>query len=166
MKVLLNAVDIKCIVATGEADANGSKEHHAWNVVNIDGNPYQVDVTWDIGASKGRVAYDYFNVTDEIICKTHRFEDKMPECISLKDNYFERNSLTFKSKGQLMAYITKAVSQGQTEFYFRIDGVFMRLRQSEIAGIVAKLAAGGKNRAVKVQQVPNENVGTYWIRIY
>lgn len=166
MKVLLNAVDIKCIVATGEADANGSKEHHAWNIVNIDGNPYQVDVTWDIGASKGRVAYDYFNVTDEIICKTHRFEDKMPECISLKDNYFERNSLTFKSKGQLMAYITKAVSQGQTEFYFRIDGVFMRLRQSEIAGIVAKLAAGGKNRAVKVQQVPNENVGTYWIRIY
>lgn len=166
MKVLLNAVDIKCIVATGEADANGSKEHHAWNVVNIDGNPYQVDVTWDIGALKGRVAYDYFNVTDEIIGKTHRFEDKMPECISLKDNYFERNSLTFRSKGQLMAYITKAVSQGQTEFYFRIDGVFMRLRQSEIAGIVAKLAAGGKNRAVKVQQVPNENVGTYWIRIY
>lgn len=166
MKVLLNAVDIKCIVVTGEADANGSKEHHAWNVVNIGGNPYQVDVTWDIGASKGRVAYDYFNVTDEIICKTHRFEDKMPECISLKDNYFERNSLTFKSKGQLMAYITKAVSQGQTEFYFRIDGVFMRLRQSEIAGIVAKLAAGGKNRAVKVQQVPDENVGTYWIRIY
>lgn len=166
VKVLLNAVDIKCIVATGEADANGSREHHAWNVVNIDGNPYQVDVTWDIGASKGRVAYDYFNVTDEIICKSHRFEDKMPECISLKDNYFERNSLTFKSKGQLMAYITKAVSQGQTEFYFRIDGVFMRLRQSEIAGIVAKLAAGGKNRAVKVQQIPNENVGTYWIRIY
>ena len=35
-----------------------------------------------------------------------------------------------------------------------------------LAGIVAKLAAGGKNRAVKVQQVPNENVGTYWIRIY
>lgn len=166
VKVLLNAVDIKCIVATGEADANGSREQHAWNVVNIDGNPYQVDVTWDIGASKGRVAYDFFNVTDEIIGKTHRLEDKMPECTSLKDNYFERNHLTFKSKGQLMTYVTKALAQGQTEFYFRIDGMFMRLRQAEIVGIVAKLAAGGKNRAVKVQQILNENVGTYWIRIY
>ena len=37
VKVLLNAVDIKCIVATGEAEANGKKEHHAWNVIDIDG---------------------------------------------------------------------------------------------------------------------------------
>lgn len=21
--------------------------HHAWNVIDIDGKPYQVDVTWD-----------------------------------------------------------------------------------------------------------------------
>ena len=73
VKVLLNAVDIKCIVATGEAEASGKKEHHAWNVIDIGGSPYQVDVTWDIGASKGRIAYDYFNVTDEIISKTHSF---------------------------------------------------------------------------------------------
>ena len=116
VKVLLNAVDIKCIVATGDADTNGSREHHAWNVVDIDGNPYQVDVTWDIGASKGRVSYDYFNVTDEIIGKTHKLEDKVPECTSLKDNYFERNKLTFKSKSQLIAYITREIAQGQKEF--------------------------------------------------
>ena len=166
VKVLLNAVDIKCIVATGDADANGSREHHAWNVVDIDGNPYQVDVTWDIGASKGRVSYDYFNVTDEIIGKTHKLEDKVPECTSLKDNYFERNKLTFKSKSQLIAYITREITQGQTEFYFRIDGMFMKMRRSELVGIVAKLAAGGNGKAVRVQQVSNEKVGTCWIRIY
>lgn len=166
VKVLLNAVDIKCIVATGDADANGSREHHAWNVVDIDGNPYQVDVTWDIGASKGRVSYDYFNVTDEIIGKTHKLEDKVPECTSLKDNYFERNKLTFKSKSQLIAYITREITQGQTEFYFRLDGMFMKMRRSELAGIVTKLAAGGNGKAVRVQQVSNEKVGTCWIRIY
>lgn len=165
VKVLLNAVDIKCIVATGDADANGSREHHAWNVVDIDGNPYHVDVTWDIGASKGRVSYDYFNVTDEIIGKTHKLEDKVPECTSLKDNYFERNKLTFKSKSQLIAYITREIAQGQTELYFRIDGMFMKMRRSELASIVAKLAAGGNGKAVRVQQVPNENVGIYWIKI-
>ena len=166
VKVLLNAVDIKCIVATGDADANGSREHHAWNVVDIDGNPYQVDVTWDIGASKGRVSYDYFNVTDEIIGKTHKLEDKVPECTSLKDNYFERNKLTFKSKSQLIAYITREIAQGQTEFYFRLDGMFMKMRRSELAGMVTKLAAGGNGKAVRVQQVSNEKVGTCWIRIY
>ena len=166
VKVLLNAVDIKCIVATGDADADGSREHHAWNVVDIDGNPYQVDVTWDIGASKGRVSYDYFNVTDEIIGKTHKLEDKVPECTSLKDNYFERNKLTFKSKSQLIAYITREITQGQTEFYFRLDGMFMKMRRSELAGIVTKLAAGGNGTAVRVQQVYNEKVGTCWIRIY
>lgn len=166
VKVLLNAVDIKCIVATGDADADGSREHHAWNVVDIDGNPYQVDVTWDIGASKGRVSYDYFNVTDEIIGKTHKLEDKVPECTSLKDNYFERNKLTFKSKSQLIAYITREITQGQTEFYFRLDGMFMKMRRSELAGIVTKLAAGGNGKAVRVQQVYNEKVGTCWIRIY
>lgn len=166
VKVLLNAVDIKCIVATGEAEASGKKEHHAWNVIDIGGSPYQVDVTWDIGASKGRIAYDYFNVTDEIISKTHSFEDEMPKCISLKDNYFERNRLTFRSRSQLIAYITQELEQGRNKLYFRIDGLFPKLRRSELAGMVAKIAAGGQSRAVKVQQIPNEKVGTYWIRIY
>ena len=166
VKVLLNAVDIKCIVATGEAEANGKKEHHAWNVIDIDGSPYQVDVTWDIGASKGRIAYDYFNVTDEIISRTHSIEDEMPKCISLKDNYFEGNGLTFRSRSQLIAYITQEIEQGQDKLYFRIDGLFPKLRRSELAGMVAKIAAGGQRRAVKVQQIPNEKVGTYWIRIY
>lgn len=51
-----------------------------------------MDVTWDIGASKGRIAYDYFNVTDEIISRTHSFEDEMPKCISTEDNYLKRTS--------------------------------------------------------------------------
>ena len=166
VKVLLNAVDIKCIVATGNADGNGQTGPHAWNVVNIAGEPYQLDVTWDIGASVGHIAYDYFNVTDEIISVSHKSEDKMPKCVALKDNYFEKNGLIFKSKSQLIAYITKALEQGQTELYFRIDGMLMRMKMSEYAGIAAKIAAGRMSRTVKVRQVPNEKAGTCWIRIY
>ena len=166
VKVLLNAVDIKCIVATGEAKVNGKEEHHAWNVIDIDGSPYQVDVTWDVGASEGRIAYDYFNVTDEIIGRTHRFEDEMPKCSSLKDNYFEKNKLTFKKRSQLIAYIAHDIGQGRNELYFRMDGLFPKLRRSELAGMIAKIAAGGQSSTVNVQQISNEKVGTYWIRIY
>lgn len=165
VKVLLNAVDIKCIVATGEADDNGSSEHHAWNIVNLDGNPYQVDLTWDIGASKGRIAYDYFNVNDELMKTTHKADDKLPECKSLKYSYFETNKLVFRSKGQLIAYITKAMAQGQTEFYVRTDGIFIRIKDHELAGIVAKIAAERRKKTVKVQEIPNEKMGTYWVKI-
>lgn len=115
---------------------------------------------------QGKNCIDYFNVTDEIISRTHSFEDEMPKCISLKDNYFERNRLTFRSRSQLIAYITQEIEQGRNKLYFRIDGLFPKLRRSELAGMVAKIAAGGQSRAVKVQQIPNEKVGTYWIRIY
>ena len=45
-------MDIKCIVVTGEAGKNGRMLPHAWNIVNIDGKAYQVDVTWNIGAGR------------------------------------------------------------------------------------------------------------------
>ena len=48
VKVLLNAVDVKCIVVTGESVKSGKRVPHAWNMVNIDGQPYHFDVTWDI----------------------------------------------------------------------------------------------------------------------
>ena len=83
VKVLLNAVDVKCIVVTGESIKNGKRVPHAWNMVNIDGQPYHLDVTWDIGAIESsfrRVSYDYFNVTDQMIEKDHKADIRLPEC--------------------------------------------------------------------------------------
>lgn len=80
-KVLLNTVDIKCIVVTGEAGKIGRMSPHAWNIVNIDGKAYQVDVTWNIGAGrKEKVAHNYFNVVDEIMKKDHKVADMLPKC--------------------------------------------------------------------------------------
>ena len=85
MKVLLNAVDVKCIVVTGIAGKNGNMRPHAWNLVNIDGDSYQLDVTWDMGKSTGaEIAYNYFNLSDECIGKNHRADCKLPECKSME----------------------------------------------------------------------------------
>lgn len=81
MKVLLNALDMKCIVAMGEAGQGNDWGPHAWNIVNIDGKAYQADVTWDIGDSVGgKISYEYFNVTDRFMKKTHKAEDDLPKC--------------------------------------------------------------------------------------
>ncbi len=46
LKVLLNAVNVKCIVVTGDSVKSGQSVPHAWNIVNIGEEPYQLDVTW------------------------------------------------------------------------------------------------------------------------
>lgn len=81
VKVLLNAIDVKCIVVTGTAGKNGNMRPHAWNLVNIDEVSYQLDVTWDMGKSTGdKISYEYFNLSDECIVKNHSADCKLPEC--------------------------------------------------------------------------------------
>lgn len=67
VKVILNAVNMKCIVVFGNAVKNKNNIPHTWNIVDIDGEAYHLDVTWDIGNK-----HDYFNLTDELINLEHK----------------------------------------------------------------------------------------------
>jgi hypothetical protein len=46
---------------------------HAWNLVQIEGNWYQLDTTWDdpVPFEKGRIMDTYFNLTDASLRKDH-----------------------------------------------------------------------------------------------
>ena len=125
VKVLLNAVDVKCIVATGNAIGNGQNGPHAWNIVKIDDKAYHMDMTWDIGAnqgkavkksSNGRIVYDYFNVTDKQLFLTHTPDDKLPGCTATDANYFRRNKMYFSSKSRALSYVEASLKKGITEF--------------------------------------------------
>ena len=60
---LMQQVGIPCYYCTGY-----SGEDHAWNIVKIDGEYYNVDVTWD---DTDPSTYDYFNKTDAEFVGTH-----------------------------------------------------------------------------------------------
>lgn len=60
---LMQELGIPCYYCTGYAG-----EEHAWNIVNIDGVYYNVDVTW---ADSSTPNYDYFNKRDSEISGTH-----------------------------------------------------------------------------------------------
>lgn len=137
VKVLLNAVDVKCIVVSGRATTDeGRTSEHAWNMVNIDGEPYHMDVTWDVAASsKGEIAYDYFNVTDVQITRNHKIEGRVPACTSEKHNYFRMNRLVFTTKFALKAYIEKGLKAGKRMFYFRVEG---NLKPQNVIGEMAE----------------------------
>jgi hypothetical protein len=65
LQYILNQLGIPCYYVFGTADGG----YHAWNIVQLGGEWYNVDLTWsdqDTGLS-----YTYFNVTDATISVNH-----------------------------------------------------------------------------------------------
>ncbi len=62
---VLNKLDIPCYYIFGTA--NG--EYHAWNIVQLDGQWYNVDLTWSDQPSGA--SYTYYNITDATFSANH-----------------------------------------------------------------------------------------------
>lgn len=69
---MLKKAGIENKIVTGTVHNIG----HAWNLVKIRGNWYHLDCTWDdpVPDKKGRILYNYYNLTDEQILKDHSFD--------------------------------------------------------------------------------------------
>lgn len=65
-KYILDDLDIPCIIACGIGkNSTGATESHAWNYVQVDGNWYALDVTWNDpiitnGRMTNSIRYEYF----------------------------------------------------------------------------------------------------------
>jgi len=61
--------------------------NHMWNTAKIDGQWYQIDATWD---DSEYISYDYFNLTNAEISKTHSIDPSYiyaPECNSTENSF-------------------------------------------------------------------------------
>ena len=95
---LLGSYGIPCIIVNGTAAGNA----HAWNIVEISGAYYHMDVTWGDpsfytleGEEKSGVPdidYSYLCVTEAEIGRNHSMDDTfaLPSCDAVQDNYFVR----------------------------------------------------------------------------
>ena len=69
--------------------------NHAWNAVKLDGEWYQVDVTWDdplagAKAVTGQEHHMYFCLPDELMKSDHKSYSSPVSCTAYADNYFIR----------------------------------------------------------------------------
>ena len=85
-KYIMDSLNIPCILVGGVATNNASTtESHMWNYIQLDGNWYGVDVTWDdpviIGGSSkksSRVRRDYF-CKDSSAFNLHQADGKISQ---------------------------------------------------------------------------------------
>ncbi|NFG76084.1 sugar-binding protein [Clostridium botulinum] len=70
--LLLNEYGIEAGIVTNDS--------HAWNYVNIDGNYYQIDLTWDDPTPEtNKITYKNFNCSDNVMRKIHPWTSTIPE---------------------------------------------------------------------------------------
>lgn len=70
---LCNLFGLRCVDTVGTAGG----DTHGWNVVEVDGQWYHVDVTWD---DKSSTSYRYFLVSDATLHKDHTWTLPYPVC--------------------------------------------------------------------------------------
>ena len=154
---------------TGDSVKSRQSVPHAWNIVNIGEEPYQLDVTWDIGTmgqSKHHIAHDYFNLTDELMNQDHKADSSLPECKSKKANYYVQRGCSFQMRHRLMAYIDKLIEKNERNYGFRAEGRLNKVAiEKEVADhIVQKLHEQGRS-SVGIKTCSNRELGIYRIEI-
>ena len=126
MQMLLNAVSLPATVVRGFASENQTA--HMWNLVEINGEHYYLDPTWN--DSEPHHYYSYFNITSDALKRTHIIDATTPltmECTATQDNYFVRNGtyITDYDRDQIAEAIAKQIQQGNNAIHLQFaDGKY------------------------------------------
>lgn len=149
-KLLMNNLDIDCEIQTGYADSIS----HAWNIVKIDNEWYQIDCTYDDpvrtnGKPVDVIRYDYFLVTSQQMYIDHKPDEPNYTCISDKYMYQEKEYgvpyCILPSVSMISNSVTYTYSQGNSAmtYYFPEDignelNSYMTQVSQSLAGSSAK----------------------------
>lgn len=111
---------IKATQLTGMAynSEDNKQEAHAWNIVFLDGEPYQADATWDDfdDSRTSRSRYTYFNITDKEMMEQRSLDERfetvdVPKCTKTKYNYFRVNNLFVEEDTDLKEMLFEKLSK-------------------------------------------------------
>jgi hypothetical protein len=146
--------------ATDPADAQ-SVENHAWNMVNIEGRYYHLDITFDMTLSEKTKRYDYFCLSDEDIRKDHCAAVDVPRCETKGRDYYSRNRLTAKKPKDLERFIDANLRRGKREMVVKLAGAAYSEKLLEKVGKIAQqqyAAIAKRDAAIETRYNPRQMV--------
>lgn len=141
VKLLLNILDVKCIVVDGQVEGQG----HAWNIVKIKDFEYNLDVTFDMGrmVHKGVMRYDYFNFrTDDDPERHLNSSHIMPKCTAIQYNYVIKAGGFISSYERLVNYMVRCLKNKRNCMYikvnFNVPNEFQKMDRHQFRSVITK----------------------------
>ena len=128
-KLIADSLGIECAMISGTVISSGEETAHMWNLVKINSAYYHLDCTWDDPVAEENDShghYAYFNVTDDMIGKTHTdFSISIP-CTCKEQNYHIKNGLYFdyysqNDEDKLIDIISAKILEGDKIISLRFD---------------------------------------------
>lgn len=114
LQYIYQKMGIRCQMVYGKA--NG--QNHAWNLVRIEGVDCYVDPTW--GSNNKNMSRGFFGMTETELLKGHTLDQglKVPECNSIKNNYYVRQNHYYKQfeLDKIYTQLCEQTKQGQISF--------------------------------------------------
>ncbi len=148
MQILLSACGIETYYASGI----GNKTLHMWNTVNLEGEWYFLDATWNDNDT-GEIAYDYFNLTTQQLLFDHtvsplywelseeevcggdtkiaaNFNIFVPECDNANGTFYSQNALTVTgfddyNLDAVAERMAQAAERGEGAIYLYLDPYYL-----------------------------------------
>ena len=116
--MFMDMLEIPCTSTLAAADDN---EAHAWNMVQINGHWYYMDVTWDdpIPDKDGRPEqHKYFNTSKEIMADRHLWDSSSdPVCDTDIDSYASHELVTVSSTEDIVNAMESAFNKRSMNVY-------------------------------------------------
>ncbi len=104
-----------CGIKTSMMSGMLGNERHRWNILEIDGQRYHLDVTSDLGG-----LHAFFNCNDEKIRQTHSFEKKS-DCRSMDYNYYKMNNALFNNVNDAQEYLMRNARNVPSSFELMLE---------------------------------------------
>lgn len=110
----------------GDGIQDGAKIAHAWNTVEIDGDWYQIDVTWDDPVTtngENKKTYAYFNLTNEEMKIDHIWDvNAYAIALGTQYNYYNLNNQTVYGIEGLKGALKQGFSNKEQSMTFKVLG--------------------------------------------
>lgn len=183
VKLIMDVVSIPTIIVSGSVyDSKKNKyEAHSWNIVNINGFPYHLDITMMMGGNLTKTQpfrYTYFNLSDSEIIKNHTWNKAIvPSCLErmTADNlaFFnvQANDIIYyevQSMLEFKRYLKEKITCGKYDITVKnritgyTDNNLIKLYCSAMAEILKQFDSGGRyeisiaNDIVKIRFFEND----------
>lgn len=151
---LMRQLGVESVIVSGEAMGQA----HAWNLFQMDGEYYYMDVTWgrgrytdDDGTENFFVDYKYMAMTSEEMLRSHIPDEvlELPICTSQENNYFrkEGNYIEEWNAEEIGKRITKAwEEQSLLTLRFADNELYKQVKDYFIEeGNIAKYCEGAES---------------------